>query len=181
MSLYSYHSFIGTRLWAFYVPIFLLVCVVACSPALAQTTVWLGGAGNWSNPGKWSAGVPTGTSTALIDNANGVASPVTLDINGSATNLSIDSDDSLSFNNGVNLSVGTAGAGTINNAGQLNINSTGTSTALIVVNAAPAAVTLTGGGTLNMSNNPNNVIGIFGGGLTNVNNTIRGAGHIGNT
>jgi hypothetical protein len=181
MSLYSYHCFIGTRLRAFYVPILLLVCVVAYSSAFAQTTTWLGGAGNWSNPGKWSAGVPTGTSTALIDNGNGAASPVTLDVNGVATNLTIDSDDSLSFNNGVSLSIGASGGGTINNVGHLNINSTGSVTELIVVNAAPAAVTLTGGGTLNMSNNPNNVIGIFGGGLTNVNNTIQGAGHIGNT
>jgi len=181
MSLYSYQCSVGTRLRAFYVPILLLVCVVAYPPAFAQTTVWLGGAGNWSNPGKWSAGVPTGTSTALIDNGNGAASPVTLDVNGSATNLSIDSDDSLSFNNGVSLSIGAAGGGTINNVGHLNINSTGTATELIVVNAVPAAVTLTGGGTLNMSNNPNNVIGVFGGGLTNVNNTIQGAGHIGNT
>lgn len=181
MSLYSYHCFIGTRLRAFYVPILLLVCVVAYSSAFAQTTAWLGGAGNWSNPGKWSAGVPTGTSTALIDNGNGAASPVTLDVNGVATNLTIDSDDSLSFNNGVSLSIGPSGGGTINNGGHLNINSTGTATSLIVVNAGAPGVTLTGGGTLNMSNNPNNVIGIFGGGLTNVNNTILGAGHIGNT
>src|SRR6266852_1890618 len=181
MSLYSYQCSVGTRLRAFYVPILLLVCVVIHSPAFAQTTVWLGGAGNWSNPGKWSAGVPTGTSTALIDNGNGAASPVTLDVNGSATNLTIDSDDSLSFNNGVSLSIGATGAGTINNAGHLNMNSTGSVTELVVANAVPAAVTLTGGGTLNMSNNPNNVIGIFGGGLTNVNNTIQGAGHIGNT
>src|SRR6266849_1546531 len=81
MSLYSYHCFVGTRLRAFYVPILLLVCVVAYLPAFAQTTAWLGGTGNWSNPGKWSAGVPTGTSTALIDNGNGAASPVTLDVN----------------------------------------------------------------------------------------------------
>jgi hypothetical protein len=181
MSLYPYHCFVGTRPRAFYVPILLLVCVVAHSSAFAQTTTWLGGAGNWSNPGKWSAGVPTGTSTALIDNGNGAASPVILDVNGSATNLSIDSDDSLSFNNGVSLSIGATGAGTINNAGHLNMNSTGSVTELVVANAVPAAVTLTGGGALNMSNNPNNVIGIFGGGLSNVNNTIQGAGHIGNT
>ncbi len=113
------------------------------------------GTGNWSNASKWSAGVPSGTSNALIDNGNGAASPVTLDINGVATNLTIDSDDSLSLNNGVTLSIGATGGGTINNVGNLNINSTGAQTALIVVNALGAGVTLTGGGTLNMSNNPN--------------------------
>ncbi len=139
------------------------------------------GTGNWSNASKWSAGVPSGTSNALIDNGNGAASPVTLDINGVATNLTIDSDDSLSLNNGVTLSIGATGGGTINNVGNLNINSTGAQTALIVVNALGAGVTLTGGGTLNMSNNPNNLIGPYGGVLINVNNTIQGAGHIGNT
>jgi fibronectin-binding autotransporter adhesin len=162
------------------IAVLLAVCLF---PALARTQNdnWLGGTGNWSNPSKWSAGVPAGTSNAFIDNGNALASPVMLDINGVATNLTINADDSLSFNNGVSLSIGAAGGGTINNAGHLNINSTGTATSLIVVNAVPAAVTLTGGGTLKMSNNPNNVIGIFGGGLINVNNTIQGAGHIGNT
>ncbi len=159
----------------------LLAAYLSPVQAVAQNDIWKGGAGNWSNASKWSAGVPSGTSNALIDNGNGAASPVALDINGSAANLTIDSDDSLSFNNGVSLSIGTAGAGTINNGGHLNMNSTGTATQLIVANAVPAAVMLTGGGTLNMSNNPNNVIGVFGGGLTNVNNTIQGAGHIGNT
>src|SRR5216684_7331335 len=160
------------------------VLLAAClSPiqVVAQNDIWKGGTGNWSNASKWSAGVPSGTSNALIDNGNGAASPVTLDINGVATNLTIDSDDSLSFNNGVSLSIGAAGGGTINNAGHLNMNSTGSQTALIVVNALGAGVTLTGGGTLNMSNNPNNLIGPYGGVLINVNNTIQGAGHIGNT
>src|SRR5712692_6843659 len=90
--------------------------------AFAQTDLWLGGSGNWSDPSKWSAGVPTATSNVSIDNGKAGASPVALDINGSAANLTIDSDDSLSFNNGVSLSIGTAGAGTINNGGHLNMN-----------------------------------------------------------
>jgi hypothetical protein len=173
---------IGTRLLrAFYIGFLLTLVGIVPAEAFGQMDVWLGGAGNWSNPSKWSAGVPTATSNVLIDNGKVVASPVALDINGAATNLTIDSDDSLSFNNGVSLSIGASGVGTISNGGHLNINSTGTSTALIVANAVPVAVTLAGGGTLTMSNNPNNVIGIFGGGLINVNNTIQGAGHIGNT
>ena len=149
--------------------------------AFAQNDNWLGGTGNWSNGAKWSAGVPSGTSKVFIDNGKAGASPVALDINGSATNLTIDADDSLSVNNGISLSIGASGGGTIANSGLLNINSTGTSTSLVVVNAGGSGVMLTGGGTLNMSNNPNNVIGVFGGGLTNVNNTIQGAGQIGNT
>lgn len=160
------------------------ILLAACLPpiqAAAQNDAWKGGAGNWSNASKWTGGIPSGTSNALIDNGNAAASPVRLDVNGSATNLTIDSDDSLNFNNGVSLSIGATGGGTISNAGHLNMNSTGTSTVLVVVNAGGAGVTLTGGGTLTMSNNTNNVIGVFGGGLTNLSNTIQGAGHIGNT
>ncbi len=108
------------------------VLLAAClSPiqVVAQNDIWKGGTGNWSNPTKWSAGVPSGTS-ALIDNGNGAASPVALDIDGHATNLTIDSDDSLSFNNGIFLFIEASGGGTINNGGHLNINSTGTLTAL---------------------------------------------------
>src|SRR5713101_8380043 len=141
------------------------VLLAAClSPiqVVAQNDIWKGGTGNWSNPTKWSAGVPSGTS-ALIDNGNGAASPVALDIDGHATNLTIDSDDSLSFNNGIFLFIEASGGGTINNGGHLNINSTGTLTALDIQSAG-GLVTLTGGGA-----------------LTNVNNTIQGAGQIGNT
>src|SRR6266852_8010836 len=148
--------------------------------AFAQNDTWLGGAGNWSDTSKWSAGVPTRGSNVFIDNGNGKASPVALDIDGHTTNLTIDSDDSLSFNNGIFLFIEGSGGGTINNGGHLNLNSTGTLTALDIQSAG-GQVTLTGGGTLNMSNNPNNVIGWGGGALTNVNNTIQGAGHIGNT
>ena len=152
-------------------------------PALAwaQSDIWLGGAGNWSDPSKWSAGVPAASSNVFIDHGKAGASPVALDINGLATNLTVDSDDSLSLNNGVSLSIGATGGGTITNGGHLNINSTGTQTSLIVVNAGGAGVTLTGGGTLNMSNSTNNIIGPIGGVLINVNNTIQGAGHVGNT
>jgi hypothetical protein len=148
--------------------------------AFAQSDIWLGGTGNWSNASKWSAGVPTASSNVFIDNGKAGASPVALDVNGSAANLTIDSDDSLSFNNGFSLSFGSSSGGTINNAGHLNINSAGAATGL-QVNLAIGGAMLTGGGMLTLSNNPNNVIGVLGGGLTNVNNTIQGAGQIGNT
>src|SRR6266853_1824106 len=134
----------------------------------AQNDNWLGGAGNWSNAGKWSAGVPIASSNVFIDNGKAGASPVALDVNGSAAKLTIDSDDSLSFNNGFSLAIGSSSGGTMNNAGHLNINSTGAATGL-QVNLAIGGAILTGGGMLTMSNNPNNVIGVLGGGLTNVN------------
>jgi hypothetical protein len=66
--------------------------------------------------------------------------------------------------------------GTINNTGGLQINSLGNSTYL----DASGSVTLTGGGTLTLSDNNNNYVGGAGSTLTNVNNTISGSGNIGN-
>ncbi len=70
--------------------------------------------------------------------------------------------------------------GTINNTGSILLN--GVSAATLLDASGPThAATLTGGGTVTMSNSVNNVIGVFGGNLTNTNNTIQGAGQIGNT
>jgi hypothetical protein len=68
--------------------------------------------------------------------------------------------------------------GTINNTGSIQLNSTGNSTAILIGNGN---VTLTGGGTLTMSNNTfaNGISGFRGATFTNVNNTISGAGTIG--
>jgi hypothetical protein len=64
------------------------------------------------------------------------------------------------------------------NAGTIAMNSVGNNTDLIL---GSAAVTLTGGGTVTLSNNGNNFIyGAVGSDvLTNVNNTIQGSGQIG--
>ena len=69
--------------------------------------------------------------------------------------------------------------GTIANTGTIQLNSSGTQTDLV---HGRCAVTLTGGGTVTLSNSDNN--GIYGAVatdvLTNVNNTIQGSGFIGN-
>ena len=66
------------------------------------------------------------------------------------------------------------GAGTITNNGNINLNSTNNATELIVA----GSTTLSGTGTVTMSNNPANFI--FGGGTLTNNETIQGAGDIGN-
>jgi hypothetical protein len=146
------------------------VLLAACllpSLARAQSTNWLGGAGNWSDPSKWSAGVPGSTSNVFIDNGNGKVSPVTMDVQGQANNLTIDSDDSLSFNNGTNLTINGSG---ISNSGTISLNSTGTGTFLLIANGA----TLAGAGTVTMSNNSQNFVdGNSGATLTNQ-STIQG-------
>ena len=68
--------------------------------------------------------------------------------------------------------------GTITNTGAMQLNSVGNNTFLY----PSGAVTLTGGGTLTLSDNNNNYIqeAVGGSSLTNVNNTISGSGNIGN-
>jgi hypothetical protein len=142
------------------------------SPTASAQDVWKGGAGNWSNGTEWSAGVPTSTSNVEIDNGNALVSPVTMDIQGQANNLTIHSDDSLSFNNSTNLTVN---GSSISNAGTISLNSTGSLTYLLIANGA----TLTGGGTVTLSNNPQNAVdGNSGAVLTNK-STIQGAGQVG--
>jgi len=134
-----------------------------------------GASGNWSNASNWSNGVPNSTTSAVID--NGTAA-VTLDIGGAqVNNLTVDSDDSLSFSNGASLGVnGTS----IYNAGKITLNSTGSNTDLVL--AGGITHTLSGGGTLTLGNNGTNRI--YGSGYNatlNNQETIQGAGRIAKT
>ena len=73
---------------------------------------------------------------------------------------------------------GTQLTGTFTNQGTVQMNSVGNTTEL----QANGAVTLTGGGTIVMSDNVNNYLlqSVSGSSMTNVNNTISGSGNIGN-
>jgi hypothetical protein len=153
------------------------VLLAAClSPilALAQTDAWKGGTGNWNDSTKWSAGVPTSTSNVFIDNGNPSASAVTVSDVEQSGNLTIDSDDSVSVLSNALLTVS---GPTISNAGTLAIAATSGGANFDI----SGAVTLTGAGTLNMSNSANNIIFGYGQGtgatLTNE-STIQGSGTI---
>lgn len=152
--------------------IILLVTCLFPGLILAQTDTWLGGTGNWSNGAMWSAGVPTSTSNVLIDGGNPLVSPVTLDVQTQANNLTLDSDDSLSFNNGTNLTIN---GNSISNSGTISLNSLGSPTYLFIASGA----TLSGGGTVNLSNNSQNLIDGNGGAVFTNRSTIQGAGQIG--
>ncbi|MFO0835196.1 MAG: GC-type dockerin domain-anchored protein [Phycisphaerales bacterium] len=59
---------------------------ISCGSAAAQTSSWIAGDGNWSNPVKWSAGVPNSpAATAIIADPGGYT--ITLNINVSLANL----------------------------------------------------------------------------------------------
>ncbi|MBZ5600040.1 MAG: FG-GAP-like repeat-containing protein [Acidobacteriia bacterium] len=138
----------------------------------SASTIWKGGAGNWSDSTKWTNGVPTSATDALIDNGNATASPVTLDVGGQTNNLTIDGDDGLSFNNGTSLTIN---GSSVSNAGTMSLNSGGSLTTLFVASGA----TLTGVGAVTMSNNSQNQVDGNGGASLTNQSTIQGVGMIG--
>jgi hypothetical protein len=151
---------------------FTILCLCALFSSAAAQDNWLGGTGNWSNGAKWSAGVPGSSSMVFIDHGLAGASPVTLDIGGQASTLTIDSDDSLSFSNNQSLVIN---GNSITNAGTISLNSAGNLTTLFIANGA----TLSGAGTVTMGNNSQNQVdGNSGAVLTNQ-STIQGVGQIG--
>src|SRR5271154_1551158 len=144
------------------------------------TTNWIGGAsGVWSLGSNWSpSGVPaSGAIVCIADGASG-AHTATRGTNASVGGLYIDASGSLLVSNNILLTA----SGTISNSGLIQLNSA-VNEANLLINGA---VTLTGGGTLQM-----NITGTQGtssepyifqensGSLTNVNNTIEGAGILG--
>lgn len=133
--------------------------------SLAQTDVWLGGNGNWSDGTKWSAGVPTATSDVFIDNGNAKSSVVTVDIaNAACHTLTIDSDDNLGIQPSMTLTVnGTS----IANSGTFEING--------VLSVAGNNLTLSGSGPVILTGGT--ISGGPGSMLTNA-SAIQGSGHI---
>ena len=151
-----------------------------CCPSTVD--MWSGAGSNnlYSNAANWSLDVvPNNTTQATYSVVIANSSAVTLDINPTIDNLSIDATSSLSIPNDQSLTVVGSGSttGTINNSGTIALESTGSSTSL----EASGNVTLTGGGTVTMSNSSGNLIdeATSNSTLTNVNNTIEGSGDIG--
>jgi hypothetical protein len=172
---FAEHGENRTRATRLPIGIFLAACLF---PALAsgQTDNWLGGTGSWGDGTKWSAGVPTSTSNVFIDHGLTGASSVTLNYNGAQCgSLTVDSDDSLSMVDGT---IFTLYGPTISNSGSISLNSAGFGTYFNF----GGAVTLSGGGTLTMSNNSANYLMGYaqpGGASVTNKSTIKGAGGIG--
>ncbi len=154
-----------------------VLLAVCLTPILicAQTDIWLGGTGYWSTGSMWSAGVPTSTSNVLINNGNGPAS-VTLNYNGAQCgSLTVDGDASLTMVDGT---IFTLYGPTISNSGSIFLDSVSSNLDFDF----GGAVTLSGAGTLTMSNNSGNYVFGYGqpspgASLTNK-STIQGAGSI---
>lgn len=150
----NYRSHTSARITA---RLLVLMGLVAIPALQAQT--WNGGSGNWSFGPAWTSGISPNSNTAdvFIDGGNGAVSQVALDGNFTVGRLTIDADDSLSFNNGavLNLAIGAfGGSGTLVNNGSITL---GTATGGATLNVANGS-TLTGGGVITLSNNGNNTI-----------------------
>ena len=99
----------------------LLALFVTSVSAFAQTTVWTDATGDWFTAANWSAGVPTSSATAQINNAGeaqimssgAVAAEVDLAVaTGDTGTLSVSGTGNLQ--DGGAMNVGEAGAGTLN-------------------------------------------------------------------
>jgi fibronectin-binding autotransporter adhesin len=153
----------------------LLALIFCPRSAFAQgctspTFTWSGGAsGSWNTTTNWTPnGTPSTTSNTCINTASSAVNVS----NGSTGTLQLGlSTDSLSINDNSSLTV--AGS-SIQNAGTITINSTGDNTFLDIT----GSTTLSGTGTLTMSNHIQNFI--QGGGTLTNQSTIQGSGQIGN-
>src|SRR5260370_4023255 len=146
---------------------------------LISATTWnIAGNGTWSTNGDWNpAAFPNSSSTnTCITNGS---STVTLDINASVADLQLASGNGLVVSNGNSLTVN---GSDIVNAGNISIDSTGSFTDLII-NPTSGTLTLSGGGTLSLSNSFNNRVYSTGGGadslVNDVNHTIQASGQFG--
>jgi PEP-CTERM motif len=156
------------------------VCLAGASGATASCmlttpTTWSGlGNGDWSTGSDWSGGVVPNSSSTNVCITNG-ASTVTLDVNAAVGDLQIGVGNTLTTNVGTNFSV--SGPQLVNGGG-IAINGGGGGFTFFQV----GDVTLSGGGvvTLNVSSGVgDSFIRGSGATLTNVDNTIEGAGSIG--
>ena len=141
---------------------------------------WTGAAGdgNYNNPANWNpAQVPGAGDTVTISTS--VATAISAG-NDAVLNLTTNSDVTLNLVNNDTFTFGSAGsaASTFSNGGTFALNSTNNATELII--AAPT-LSLTGAGTILLSNNGNNYIygSAAGDELNNVSNLIEGGGQLG--
>jgi len=161
---------------ALWIPLFCLLAALFSldGRASAQTNTWTGKGTNsdWSNAGNWNSGAITNGENIVI---NLTTAATDVDQGFTIGNLTLsNAGDSATILNGVMLTLG----GNVTNNGTITLNSTGTTTGLVLgTPAGGQTITLSGSGGLIMSNNVNNVI--VGQSTLLNEETISGAGQIG--
>ena len=127
--------------------------------------------GNWNGAGNWSDGIPPDAVSAVE-----ILTAVTVTVTGAvaANGLTLVAGATLDIESGASLTI----ANSIQGPGTVDLDSSGSDPTL----AIDGAVTLQGGGTIEMTGGSgDNIIGVSGSHaqLTNVSDTITGAGTIG--
>lgn len=155
-----------------------LVAIILQQQARAADLIvtWNGGSGAWNSDANWTPQVVplngVDTFNVRIDDGNGAASTVVLDVDATISSLLIDADDSLLQGAGQDLAV--VGGSVVNNGSWTIDNGTGGgSTTLLLANSS----ILSGNGTIVMSDSAGNQILTDGTVLTHeAGHTIRGSG-----
>ncbi len=168
-------------------PAVFLVCAFAVTPGLtAGTITWTGSAGDnlYNTPGNWSCGgcgvYPNNSGPNTYDVTIDPAGLDVTNLNVMAviSSLSVGSNSTFNLQPGKQLTISSPSGGTISNLGQINLN-----VASLVLNSGSTAstFTLTGFGSLNLSDSLGNSISAGTGSEALVNDaghTIQGAGQI---
>ena len=144
---------------------------------LVTTDTWTGGGGsgntNWSDASNWNNGAITSgeniaistTTAATVDDQSFTIGTLTLSKTG----------DSVTLNNNVQTTV----EGNISNAGTITFNASGNTTGFLLNNS----LTLSGGGTIDLTSTNGNYSGYLYGtaaAILTTSSTIEGAGTVGN-
>ena len=166
-------------------PALLLSGLILSCPRGVEAQTWNGSVSDlWSNASNWMPNTVPNSTSASATVTNVTNNPVLIDIAPTIANLTVGASNSVSLNNGESLEIaGGTGAGSLAIAGTLTLGSTGFDTDLILGGTSGSTITLSGGGTLALSNNgANRIYSSSGTGDTLVNsagNTIQGSGQIG--
>jgi len=160
---------------------FLLLGLVLGCPWTAGAQTWNGSASDgWGTAANWTPNAVPNSSSASATVTNSTNNPVLVDVAVTIGNLTIGTGNVVSLDNSVSLTIaGGTGAGTIDNAGTLGLNGTVNQTDLILAGTSGSTVTLSGAGTLALSNSVNNrIYSTTGDALVN-NSTLQGSGQLG--
>jgi len=164
-------------------PALLLSGLILICPRGVEAQTWNGSVSDlWSNASNWTPNTVPNSSSASATVTNATNNPVLIDIAPTIANLTVGGSNSVSLNNAESLTIaGGAGAGSLDIAGSLTIGSTGSFTDMILGGTSGSTITLSGGGTLSLSDSPNNrVFSTTGDTLVNsAGNTIQGSGQFG--
>jgi fibronectin-binding autotransporter adhesin len=146
----------------------LLIAVgMLAAPALAQTSTWNGGSGDWSAAGNWTGGVPGSSSNVVIGGSTDPFGSPTLDVTATVNTLDLGMQSSLTF--------GLFSSLTVNSTATL-VGNTNVDLSTLTLNGAS-----TNFGTINLSTETVNFNGrqiILGEGFLNGTGTLGNAGTI---